>query len=110
MKAVLSKLRDKLAPQLAQQGQRTLVPRQWHNSEQRHWQKTDSAFLVAPAEFQLQESVSIPQEASEAAVLIDLVEQWISQREQNIRSLYQQVLQETGAGKSGNALASTEMG
>ena len=88
----MEKIGLNLASQLSGDGRTPVVSRKWKNGEKRTWNDYGSMLVIQPTRFRLQEMLNGYEGASDARLVQEHVRLLIQQREENIRNIYQQIL------------------
>lgn len=92
MRKVVSELGELLGARVRDNGVNTSVSRDWKTADTREWHDRGSAVAIPPSRWRMSEISAHSPDISEAEWVQKTVQLVIEQREQNIRSLYRQVL------------------
>ena len=100
----LEKIGFHLAARLNDDGRNPSVSRKWNNDEERTWSDRGTTLVVQPMRFRVKDSLNGYEGASDAHLVQEHVRLVIEQREENIRNIYHQILNDVRQGRAESRL------
>lgn len=103
MRQALTDLGEALAGQLSDVGSRPTIRREWNDHDQRSFNRQDNVLTVEASAYRSEEALSVPADASEAAIVHEVVvKAMIDQRTRGIRHVWRNALVSSPKGIEAN--------